>query len=82
MKTTRVNSDAIQQDIYLKNNYSGLTIALSDGFYGTPLINHVPLSTTPMNFSDEIHHKSTKIGELIITRDREISTVALTIAVK
>jgi len=82
MKTTHVNSNTIRQDIYLKNNHSGLTIALSDSFYGTPLINYAPLSTTPMNFSDEINHKYTKVGELIISQKENQGYLGVTISAK
>jgi len=82
MKTTHIDNDTIRQDIYLKNNCSSLIIALSDNSYGNTFINYTPLNTNPIKFSDKIHHKSTKVGELIISQKENQGYLGVTISAK
>ena len=83
MKTTFTDSNKIRQDIYLKNNYGGLTIALTDSSYGSStLMNYIPLSINPINFSDDIHTKPTKVAELIISKQENKGSLGITVSVK
>ena len=82
-KIIQVNSSEIRQDVYLKNNYGGLTIALTDSSYGSStLMNYRALSTNPINFSDDTHTKSTKVAELIISQKENRGSLGVTISVK
>ncbi|SFV54435.1 hypothetical protein MNB_SV-12-981 [hydrothermal vent metagenome] len=81
-KITKIDNSSIRQDIYLKTNHQGLTIALSDSSYGTPLMNYSPMGVAPINFSDEIYNKSTRVGELIISQKENRGSLGVTIAVK
>ena len=82
MKTIQVNSDNVIKDIYLENNNQGLTIALSKSTSQHTLVNYVPLGTMPMNLSNKIHEKPTRVGELIISKTKNASSMGITIAVK
>jgi hypothetical protein len=83
MKMVHVDSNSLRQSIYLKTNYRGLTIALSDSSYGSStLMNYRHIGVTPINFSDDIYTKSTKVGELIISQKENIGSLGVTISVK
>ena len=79
---THADISIMKQDIYLKTNHQGLTISLTDSSYGTPLMNAMPLSITPMNFSDSFHYASTKVGELVISQEENGGSLGITISVK
>ena len=82
-KMTHVDNITVREDIYLQTNHQGLTIALSDSSYGTStLMNYRPIGVAPVNFSDEIYNKSTRVGELIISRKENRGSLGITIAVK
>jgi len=82
-KTTHTDSSKTRQDIYLENNYGGLTIALTDSTYGSStLMNYTPLSTNPINFSDETYTSSTKVAELIISQKENRGSLGVTVSVK
>ena len=67
-KMTHVDSAIVREDIYLQTNHEGFTIALSNNSYGTStLMNYRPIGVAPINFSDKIYNKSTRVGELIIS---------------
>ena len=82
MKMTHADISIMKQDIYLKSNHQGLTISLTDSSYGTPLMNSMPLSTTPVNLSDDFHYVSTKVGELVISQEENDGSLGITISVK
>ena len=83
MKMTQVNALSIKQDVYLQTNHKGLTISLSNSSYGTStLMNYRPMTIAPMNFSNKIHTKPTKVGELIISQKENRGSLGITIAVK
>jgi hypothetical protein len=83
MKILDVDSNSLRQSIYLKTNYRGLTIATSDSSYGSStLMNYRPIGVTPINFSDDIYTKSTKVGELIISQKDNRGSLGITISVK
>ena len=80
---TRVDNTTVREDIYLQTNHQGFTIALSNSSYGTStLMNYSPIGVAPVNFSDEIYNKSTRVGELIISRKENRGSLGITIAVK
>ena len=82
-KTTFIDNGKIREDIYLENNYGGLTISLTDNSYGSStLMNYIPLSISPINFSDDIHTKPTKIAELIISQKENKGSLCITVSVK
>ena len=82
-KITHTDRYTMKQDIYLKNNYGGLTIALTDSSYGSStLMNYIPLSINPINFSDDIHTKPTKVAELIISQKENRGSLGITVSVK
>jgi len=79
-KMTRVDNATVREDIYLQTNHRGLTIALSDSYYGTStLMNYSPIGIIPINFSNEIYAKSTKVGELIISQKENRGSLGITI---
>ena len=80
---TSVDNKTVREDIYLKTNHSGFTIALSDSSYGTStLMNYHPIGVAPINFSDSVYKKSTRVGELIISRKENKGSLGITISVK
>ena len=82
MKMTHADISIMKQDIYLKTNHKGLTISLTDSSYGAPLMNAMPLSTTPMSFSDNVYYTSAKVGELVISQEENGGSLGITISVK
>ena len=82
-KVTYADFTIMKQDIYLKTNHKGLTIALTDNSYGSlNLLSQMPLSTIPMTLSDEAYKKPTKIGELLISQHENRGSLGITISVK
>ena len=62
-KATYADFNTMKQDIYLKTNHKGLSIALTDNSYGSSnLMNQMPLSTIPMTLSTEVYKKTTKVS--------------------
>ncbi len=85
MKTTKVESNYIHQEIYLDTNYRGLTIALSKNRYSTlpssVMLGSHQLTNSPIALSDKTYELPTKIGNLTISRDQNLKSLAITIAV-
>jgi hypothetical protein len=83
MKMTHFDALSIKQDIFLKTNQKGLTIVLTDSSYGQRhRLNNHPIGLSPVNLSDKIHTKPTKVGELIISQKENRGSLGVTIAVK
>jgi len=84
-KMTYIDNTTIQQDILLQTNYSGLTLSISDDSYipsSYVWLNNNRMSQKPLDFSNEIYAKSTKVGELIISKSGTINSLVLIVAVK
>ena len=85
MKTTKVESNNIYQEIYLDTNYRGLTIALSENRYNAlpslVMLGNHQLTETPIELSNTTYALPTKIGNLTISRDQNLQSLAITIAV-
>jgi len=84
-KMTYVDNTTVQEDILLQTNYRGLTLSLSDDSYmpsSYVWLNNNRMSQKPLDFSNEIYAKSTKVGELIISKSGTINSLALIVAVK
>ena len=83
MKMTYSDAYTIKEGIYLKTNHSGLTISLTEGSQITSaMINHVPLSSSPLSLSDKRYLTSTQVGELVVSQKENHGTLAVTISVK
>jgi len=82
-KSTVVNGDSLQQDLFLETNKQGLTIALTDDSFGSSIfLNHRLMGSRPIDFSDNIYSKPTKVGELTVSKRQNLETVCVVIAVK
>ena len=83
MKTIYADASNIKEGIYLKTNHSGLTISLTkDSQITSAMLNHIPLTTTPLSLSDNMHLNLTKVAELVVSQKENHGTLAVTIAVK
>jgi len=82
-KATYADFNIMKQDIYLKTNHKGLSIALTDNSYGSSnLMNQMPLSTIPLTLSNKIYTKPTKVGELLISQHENRGSLGITISVR
>jgi len=89
LKTTYVDKNQIQQDILIQTNHRGLTLSLTSSprelstiSSSHILLNSTPMSCQPLDFSNNIHAKPTRVGELIISKNKNKKSYSLTIAVK
>jgi hypothetical protein len=83
MKMTHVDALSIKQDIFLKTNHQGFSIALTEDIYGqSNFINGQRLTLAPLSLSDNIHKIPTKVGELVISQKENKGSLGITISVK
>jgi len=82
-KTIHVDNKTIKKNIYLENNYEGLTIALTDSSYHSSILfNNTVLNNKPINFANNVHSKLTKVAELIIFQQENRDSLCITIFAK
>ena len=88
LKTTYVDGHQIQQDILIQTNHRGLTLSLTPPRRLNMVssshiwLNSTPMSNNPLDFSNNVHAKPTRVGELIISKNKNKNSYALTVAVK
>jgi len=83
-KMTHIDNETIKEDIYLQTNHKGgLTISLSNSSYGvSALLDYIPVGITPIDFSDKIYLKPTRVGELIVSQKKNKGYLGITISMK
>jgi hypothetical protein len=85
LKTTYYDESRIEQDILLQTNYQGLTLSFSNekvNSLSKVWLNNALLSNRPLDFSTNRYRKFTRVGGLIISRDKKEESYAFTIAIK
>jgi hypothetical protein len=84
---TQVQKNALNnsgnQELFLKTNKKGLTIALTNDTFGSSiLLNNHLLNKEPTDFGETAYFTFTKIGEIIVSKTHKTDTICVTIAAK
>jgi hypothetical protein len=83
MKMIYANNNTIQQDIFVQTNHRGMTLSLADGFSSSDVwLNNNHMNSSPLDFSNEIHAKPTKVGELIISQKKNKKSLGIIVSIK